>query len=165
MPLAPSLKRPRETHSPSPSSTSSKRAASEDPASASSDSGRPDGLLSPPLTGHGSSPLRPDSSGPAERGPEQAMDMNEDGEWVRRTEEVHIASEGPEEQEGAQRGVGQAGKDHERPARLQEQYSQLLGKSFDRCLTSGADATQHISHPRTRLGGSTTSCPPRSSMR
>ncbi|ORY31587.1 hypothetical protein BCR39DRAFT_558054 [Naematelia encephala] len=89
--LPPSLKRPRSnSNPPSSSSTSSpKRAASEDPYSNSSDSGKPEGFLSPTMqgtVGAGSSPLgRSDGDGEADLG---------DSGWVKRTEDVHLESDG-----------------------------------------------------------------------
>ena len=107
----PTLKRPRSTSTPpSPSSTSSpKRAASEDPFPSSSDSGRGNDFLNPSMQAGnaGSSPLRLDFDDE----PEQ-LGEGESG-WVRRTEEVHL---------GCDRVDG--GKE-----RLLGQFSELLGRS------------------------------------
>lgn len=71
------------------------------------------------LPGHVSSPLRQGSSEPAGL---DELDMNEDGEWVKRTEGVHIASEAGDE---AAESTAAGGIDEAAPS-LQEQYSQLL---------------------------------------
>ena len=134
-PSVSSLKRPRSTSNPpSPSSTSSpKRAASEDPFTSSSDSGPPNDLLSPntQIT-NASSPLRMDID---DDGNEQSGD-GESG-WVRRTEEVHLSPE------GVGRGVGYKS--------LTEQHDELISESlraqYDELL--GEFASSHFSskHP------------------
>lgn len=109
-PSVPTLKRPRSTSTPpSPSSTSSpKRAASEDPFPSSSDSGRGNDFLTPNMQAGNaaSSPLRLDFHDE----PEQAGE-GESG-WVRRTEEVHLSSDGVDD-----------GRE-----RLRGQYNELLGE-------------------------------------
>ncbi|WVF67340.1 hypothetical protein IAT40_002093 [Kwoniella sp. CBS 6097] len=101
--LTPSLKRPRITSQPpSPSSSSSpKRAASEDPFPSSSDSGRPDLLSSSSGLAFGantmagtSSPLRLDVDGDADAGSEGSRS------WVQRTREVKLASSDDGQEEG-----------------------------------------------------------------
>ncbi|WVR09644.1 hypothetical protein IAU60_006717 [Kwoniella sp. DSM 27419] len=119
-----SLKRPRTTSQPpSPSSLSSpKRAASEDPFSNSSDSGRPDTLNAVPLAGlHSnlagmSSPLRLDTDGDA--------DSEGSKSWVKRTGDVHLTS--------SEDGDGEADRtatpdDLVNADLWKERYNQLLG--------------------------------------
>jgi hypothetical protein len=148
-PPIPSLKRPRSTSDPpSPSSSSSpKRAPSEDVYPASSDSGRNDlvggsnangngnGWLSPSMqNGPGSSPLRDaDVDGNANVDVDGDVDVDDDATeaWVKRTEDVHLDGDvGEEERE-----------------QYKERYNELLGESTSsKALADSSSPTTTLPH-------------------
>ncbi|OCF44499.1 ubiquitin carboxyl-terminal hydrolase 4/11/15 [Kwoniella heveanensis CBS 569] len=120
-----SLKRPRTTSQPpSPTSSSSpKRAASEDPFASSSDSGRPDPLSSSGLAlgttsmAGTSSPLGLDADAEVDAGSEGSRG------WVQRTQEVKLASSDDGDEEG-DRTVVAEGQDGQEI--WQARYNELL---------------------------------------
>ncbi|WRT69987.1 uncharacterized protein IL334_006980 [Kwoniella shivajii] len=125
--LPPSLKRPRSTSQPpSPSSSSSpKRAASEDPFSPTSDSPRPDFLSNNNLVGGNSSmvgtssPLRPDT--------DADTDETGSGGWVKRTEEVKLDSSDNGDEDGNEKGDTTVTQDQPRAENIwMKRYDEIL---------------------------------------
>ena len=116
----PSLKRPRSSNPPSPStSNSSKRAASEDPLGSMSENGRSDtnGLLSPTMQAMaaGSSPLRKESD-------------NDEAGWVKKTEDFHLSSSDGREPNGDAEEVEEEEEDENVSENFKEQYPEILGE-------------------------------------
>lgn len=136
----PTLKRPRSTSTPpSPSSTSSpKRALSEDEFASSSDVGRPEGLLTPNMQANGGA-----GSSPLSRFDEGEQDEEGDlGEaWVKRTEDVHLHSDAVEEDVEEEKSLDTAA--------LSQQYNELLGKRSALRFSAELTVAGHVPPPFT----------------